>query len=114
LKYKNYTQMTEGMVPARSMTWVPLKKYGQFGRDEKFSLLYRLLIFFKSTKRGLQNAESVALSKHVTHIDPRSSLPYYNLTTPIERTPIRHLVMHLAALVVWALGIFTSTQLFRM
>ncbi len=50
------------------------------------------LLFNEIYKRGLKRARGVALPKHATHYGPRSRFPYYNLTTPIDRTlPIYHM-----------------------
>jgi len=47
------------------------------------------LLFFEIYKRSIYNvAESVALSKHVTHYGPRSVFPYHTMTTPYQRASI--------------------------
>jgi hypothetical protein len=38
--YKNYTEMREEWNNRQHGFWLPLKKYGVFGRDEKFCVFF--------------------------------------------------------------------------
>jgi len=51
----------------------------------KTKIVATMHLFFKMCKRGLYCAESMALSKHVTHYGQLSGFLYYNLTTPLRR-----------------------------
>jgi hypothetical protein len=59
------------------------KTYLELIRDEKFSLLYVLQCAY-SISKSTKEIFSVALSKHVTHYDPRAGFPYFNLATHLR------------------------------
>jgi hypothetical protein len=59
--------------------WLPFEKYGELGKDEMHCLLYRIqyaLLSFEIYQGGLIRAGSLALSKHVTHYDLQSGVPF--------------------------------------
>ena len=53
---------------------------GWKSRDDKFNLLQRILFFWNLLKRYVI-VLGVWYPPNVTHYDPRSSFPYYNLTS---------------------------------